>query len=70
MSNQTDGRETLKAIALDLVNKVYVAFGKEPIISFVPSIVTEDTDCVIRALEDASGLLLDWGGSLMVISIG
>jgi hypothetical protein len=61
MKNQTDKRETLKAIALDLVNKLYVAFGKEPLSGFVPGVVTEDTDCVIQALEDATGLSLDWG---------
>jgi hypothetical protein len=61
MSNQADNRETLKAIALSLVNKVYVAFGKEPLSGFVPGVATEDTDCVIQALEDATGLSLDWG---------
>ncbi|HST23301.1 MAG TPA: hypothetical protein VLR90_19410 [Blastocatellia bacterium] len=56
-----NNRETLKAIALDIVNKAYRAFDKEPLVGFKPGVVTEDTDCVIQALEDATGLSLDWG---------
>lgn len=53
--------EKLKTAALELVNIVYVAFGKAPISAFVPGIADEDTDCVIQALRDATGLSLDWG---------
>lgn len=50
----------LKVLALGYVNDVRVAYGKEPLVEFVPICVNEDNDCVIEALREASGRSLDW----------
>lgn len=56
-----ESREKLKADALELVNAVYLAFDREPLRFFIPTIASEDTDCVIQAIEAASNLTLYWG---------
>jgi hypothetical protein len=61
MNDEVNECESLRVRALELVNKVYRAFGKEQIQAFVPCITTEDTDCVLQALEEATGLSLFWG---------
>lgn len=51
----------LEQEALHLINLLRSALGRTPITAFTPSIVTEDTDCVLVAISEASELEVDWG---------